>query len=144
MIGFFEHQYLSFKKNHLRNIIALAKSDGELHKDEVKLIYKLGHKYGLKDRQIERLITGKKELELNVPETFDEKMDQLYDVMQMVYADGVVDENEITFCNEMVSNFGYPEKMVGWLLDKFSTGVVVTPQEWELAKKEAKELFVKG
>jgi len=141
MIGFFEHQYLSFKKNHLKNLIALAKADGELHKDEIKLIYKMGHKYGLKDRQIERLIKSEKEVELAIPETYDEKMDQLYDLMQMVFADGIVDENEITFCNEMVANFGYPEALVDWILKKFSTGMVETPQEWEAVKTEAKNLF---
>ena len=143
MIGFFEHQYLSFKKNHLKNIIALAKSDGELHKDEIKLIYKMGRKYGLKDRQVERLINSKKKMEINIPDTFDEKMDQLYDLMQMVYADGIVDDNEISFCNEMVSKFGFSIEMVGWLLAKFSTGTVVTPQEWDSAKLEAKSLFEK-
>ena len=28
MIGFFEHQYLSYKKNHIKNLLALAKADG--------------------------------------------------------------------------------------------------------------------
>jgi len=142
MKGFFEHQYLSFKKDHLKNIIALAKADGELHKDEISLIYKMGQKYGLKDRQIEKLINSDEKIELNIPETFDEKMDQLFDLMQMVFADGIVDKNEIVFCNEMVVSFGYPVEMVQWLLDKFSTGVVETPQEWDAVKEQAKVLYL--
>jgi len=31
MIGFFEHQLLSYKKNHIKNLLALAKADGFMH-----------------------------------------------------------------------------------------------------------------
>lgn len=40
MIGFFEHQYLSYKKNHIRNLLALAKVDGHMHEKEVALLFK--------------------------------------------------------------------------------------------------------
>ncbi len=48
MIGFFEHQYLSYKKNHIKNLLALAKVDGHMHEKEEALLYKIGRRYGLK------------------------------------------------------------------------------------------------
>ena len=107
MIGFFEHQYLSFKKTHLRNLIALAKSDGHLHLEEEKMLYKMGEKYGLKDRQIAKLIQSDEPLELKIPKDHGPKMDQLYDLVQMVYADGVVEDSEITFCEELMPQFQF-------------------------------------
>ena len=142
MIGFFEHQYLSFKKNHLRNLIALAKSDGHLHPDEEKLIYKIGDKYGLKDRQIASLLRSDKKTDLHIPEKHDDKMDQLYDVIMMVYADGVVEDSEIDFCNELVEHFGYQEEIVGWLISIFDQGNIPTQPEWEDLKKEAETKFL--
>ena len=138
MIGFFEHQYLTFKKNHLKNLIALAKADGHLHQAEEKMIYKIGDKYGLKDRQIASLLRSEKKLELHVPETHDEKMDQLYDVVMMVYADGVVEDSEVEFCEELVDKFGYKKDIVQWLIKIFDEGNVPNQVEWNQLKEEAK------
>lgn len=141
MIGFFEHQYLSFKKNHLKNLIALAKADGHLHPDEEKMIYKMGDKYGLKDRQVASLLRSNKKSDLHVPDSHEQKMDQLYDIVMMVYADGVVESSEIEFCEEIVDRFGYKKDIVSWLIKVFDQGNVPTPDEWENLKLKAKELF---
>ncbi len=141
MIGFFEHQYLSFKKNHLKNLISLAKADGNLHPDEEKMIYKIGDKYGLKDRQIASLLRSNKKTELHVPDSDDEKMDQLYDIVMMVYADGVVEESEIEFCEELVALFGYKSEIVSWLISIFDEGNIPTPMEWDELKKQALQKF---
>ena len=142
MIGFFEHQYLSFKKNHLRNLIALAKADGHLHEEEEKMLYKIGEKYGLKDRQIASLIQSEKDVELQVPDNHDQKMDQLFDLVLMVYADGVVEEAEIKFCEDLMVEFGFNTAIVRWLIDNFSKGNPPTPEAWDNLKREAGEKFV--
>ncbi|MTI19420.1 TerB family tellurite resistance protein, partial [Fulvivirga sp. RKSG066] len=118
MIGFFEHQYLSFKKNHLRNLIALAKADGHLHSEEEKMLYKMGEKYGLKDRQIASLIRSNKQTDLQIPESHDQKMNQLYDLVTMIYADGVVEKSEIEFCEDLMEDFGFRKEVVKWMIDK--------------------------
>lgn len=135
MIGFFEHQYLSYKKKHIRNLVALANSDGFMHEDERALIFRLGEKYGLKERQVSKIIENAKQQELYVPEKDDEKMDQLFDLLQMVYADGVVDDKEIAFCKDVVSKFGYKESLVEKLIDVFKKGDPV-PSDWEALKSE--------
>lgn len=142
MIGFFEHQYLSFKKNHVRNLIALAKADGNLHKDEETMLYKIGAKYGLKDRQIATLIQSEKEIELKVPQGHDHKMNQLYDLVLMVYADGIVEDSEVTFCEELMEKFGFEKEIVSWLIDNFEKGNPPTPEAWDQLKSEAAERFV--
>lgn len=142
MIGFFEHQYLSFKKNHLRNLIALAKADGHLHEAEEQMLHKIGDKYGLKDRQISALIASEEGLEMEIPKEHDHKMDQLYDLVSMVYADGVVDDSEIEFCESLMSEFNFKKEIVRWLIDNFVIGNPPTPEAWQKLKIEAKEKFV--
>ena len=144
MIGFFEHQYLSYKKSHLRNLIALAKSDGHFHADEEVMIYKVGEKYGLKDRQIASLINEPVTEEWHLPDTHDQKMEQLYDLMQMVYADGIVRESEIEFCEEIVEKLGFSQKIVPWLLSLFDKGYRPMGEEWTAIKVDALGKFVKS
>jgi hypothetical protein len=52
MIGFFEHQYLSYKKNHIKNLLALSKADGHMHEKEVDMLFKIGKRYGLKGKSM--------------------------------------------------------------------------------------------
>jgi uncharacterized tellurite resistance protein B-like protein len=122
MIGFFEHQYLSYKKNHIKNLLALAKADGHMHPKEEKLLYKIGKRYGLKDRQIKALVDSDEKYVMNVPDNHNDRMNLLYDLVLMVYADDVVDKQEIQFCEDAVKKFGMKKELVKWLLSVFEKG----------------------
>ena len=144
MIGFFEHQYLSYKKNHIKNLLALAKADGFIHEKEEKMLFKIGRRYGLKDRQIKILVESDEKFKINVPDNHQDKMNVLYDLMLMVYADGVVEKREIEFCEDMVKKFGMKKEVVKWLLNEvFEKGTPPAPDEWDDMKKEAKAKFAK-
>lgn len=145
MKGFFEHQYLSYKKNHIKNLLALAKADGFVHEKEQKMLFKIGKRYGLKDRQVKELIESKEKFTVNVPDNFHDQMNVLYDLMLMVWADGVVEKKEIAFCEALVKKFGMKKDVVKWLLQEvFEKGTPPAPDEWDELKKEAKKMFVKA
>lgn len=142
MMGFFEHQYLSYKKNHIKNLLALAKVDGHMHEKEEALLYKIGLRYGLKDRQVQQLVESDEQYELNIPDNHNDKMNLLYDLVLMVYADEVVDEHEIQFCEDAVRQFGMKEELVGWLLKEFDRGTPPPPDDWDQIKQQAKDRFM--
>jgi uncharacterized membrane protein YebE (DUF533 family) len=142
MIGFFEHQYLSYKKNHIRNLLALAKADGTVHEKEQKMLFKIGMKYGLKDRQVRALMDSNETFEVNVPDNHYDKMNVLYDLMLMVYADGVVEKNEIAFCEGVVKKFGMKKEVVRWLLNEvFEKGTPPRSDDWMELAEVAKEKY---
>jgi uncharacterized membrane protein YebE (DUF533 family) len=142
MIGFFEHQYLSYKKNHIKNLLALANADGHMHPKEEVLLYKIAKRYGLKERQVKILADSNEKFEINVPDNHNDKMNLLYDLILMVYADEVVDKHEVQFCEQVVKSFGMKKELVNWLLGEFDRGTPPPPDEWEEIKKEAKEKFL--
>ena len=141
MIGFFEHQYLSYKKNHIKNLLALAKADGHIHENEERLLYKIGNRYGLKDRQIKSLIESNEKFEVNIPDNHHDKMNLLYDLILMVYADDKVDKNEIAFCEEVVKHFGMKKELVHWLIKQFEKGTPPPPDVWEDLVAEASSRY---
>ena len=143
MIGFFEHQYIKYKKNHIKNLLALAKADGHMHPKEEALLYKIGKRYGIKDRQVKELIETNEKYEVIVPDNHNDKMNLLYDLVLMVYADDVIDAHEIEFCEEAVKNFGMKKELVSWLINEFKRGTPPPPEEWEELKKEAAVRFTK-
>jgi len=143
MIGFFEHQYLSYKKNHIKNLLALSKADGYMHEKEVEVLFQIGKRYGLKVRQINTLMESDEPYEVNVPDNFHDKMHVLYDLVLMVYADGVVEKKEIEFCEEVVEKFGMKKGIVKWLINEvFAVGTPPPADEWIEMKEFAKEKFL--
>lgn len=142
MIGFFEHQYLSYKKNHIKNLLALARIDGSVHTKEEKLLFKIGKRYGLKERQIKELVESNEKHKINVPDNHNDKMNVLYDLLLMIYADGKVDPHEIEFFDAAVKRFGYKKDMVKWLLKEFDGGVAPKGEDWVLIREEALEKYL--
>ncbi len=146
MIGFFEHQYLVYKKDHIKNLLALAKADGFMHAKEEKMLYKIGKRYGLKDRQVKALIDSDEKYTLNVPNNHIDKMNLMYDIMLMVHADGVVEKNEIAFCEDVVKRLGLKKELVKVMANEiFEKGAPPTSEEWKEFIEDSKDQFsIKG
>jgi uncharacterized tellurite resistance protein B-like protein len=143
MQGFFEHQYLTYKKNHIKNLLALANADGHMHAKETELLFRIGTNYGLKEWQIQNLVDSPEKAELTIPDNFNDRMNLLYDLLLMVYADGVVKKREIDFCEDVAKRFDLKKEIVNWLLKIFENGAEPTASEWTEIKQEAKEKFEK-
>jgi hypothetical protein len=130
MTTFFEHQRTSYKRNYLKNLISLASLDGNFDDNEKALIHSIGIKRGLKGWQIDALLleTGKHEFFL--PESVANRMNLLYDVMQIVYADSEVNERELEFVTNIVAIFKLQPDVVNDLITFFQAG---TPDagEWK-------------
>ncbi len=140
MKGFFEHQYLKFKKQHLKNLTAIAYADGVLHKSEKALLYKIGEKYGLKGWQIAKIIENQKGFKLDIPENNSKKLDVLCDLIEMMLADEVIAEKEMELCQQSAKAFGFEEDIVFSIIKLFKKGVVDT-QTWKSFKFEAMGRF---
>jgi uncharacterized membrane protein YebE (DUF533 family) len=142
MIGFFENQYLSYKKNHIKNLLALAKADGRVHEKEQKMLFKIGLRYGLKHGQVKTLMDSNEKFEVNVPDNHYDKMNVLYDLMLILHADGVVDKSEISYCEGVVKKFGMKKEVVRWLLNEvFEKGTPPPQDDWIALADVAKEKF---
>ncbi|MFN8887190.1 MAG: TerB family tellurite resistance protein [Cyclobacteriaceae bacterium] len=138
MIGFFENQYLSYKKDHIKNLLALAKADGHVHEKEEAVIYKIGKRYGLKERQVKAIMDSDEKFKVNVPNNHHDKMNVLYDLMLIVFADGVVEKKEVAFCEDVAKQFQYKKEIVKWLLTEvFEKGKAPAPDDWDEMREYA-------
>lgn len=141
MRGFFEHQFLSYKKKHMLNLIALARADGNLHEKELEVLYKIGRKYELKPRHIDELLALHKFPEPVKPFHHDKCMEQLYDLVEMMLADGVIEKAEINFCNNIIRNFGYHESLLEKMIFYIKSGFK-DHENWKVLKQEALSLKI--
>ena len=113
----------------MRNLIALASTDGELDSEERNLIHVIGIRRGLKEWQIAELLSEKSKHEFFVPDTVGNRMNLLYDVMQIVYADGKVTRSEVSFVTNIINALQLEPNIVQELLSLFENQTP-TPAEW--------------
>lgn len=142
MTTFFEHQRSSYKKNYMRNLIVLAASDGQMDPGEMNLIYGIGRARGLKDWQLDKLM--KEDLqthELFIPEPLTGRMNLLYDFMQLIYADGIVNNEELEFIKHIIAKFNLRQELADHLIDLFRYGAPST-DEWREFMEYVNSVFV--
>jgi uncharacterized membrane protein YebE (DUF533 family) len=128
MTSFFEHQRSSFKRNYLRNLIVLASADGSLEAEEKALITRIGLRRGLKAWQIDELLGDTTKHEVFLPESIANRMNMLFDLMELVYANRQVNENEIAYINGILVAFQLPLTVMDELTKLFGQGTPTSLQ----------------
>ena len=129
MTSFFEHQRLSYKKNYLRTLTSLASIDGSLDSEEKDMIVNIGMRRGLKEWQVREILDDTETYEVFIPDTMGNRMNLLYDVMQIVYADGRVSRSEVTFVKNIINALELESEIVQDLMNLFETHTPTIP-EW--------------
>ena len=122
MTTFFEHQKSSFKRNYLKNLIVLASADGALGEDERSLITRIGLRRGLKAWQIEELFSDVKDHTTFLPESMANRMNMLYDLMELVYVDRHANANEIQYIKDLLEVFELRSEVMDDLIFLFRNG----------------------
>ncbi len=123
MFSFFESDETKRIKSHLLNLGALAKADGHLDEAELNFIITVGRKHGLKPEDVRTLVANSSKDHLIIPDNDDERFDQLFDLVDMMLADGIVDDAEMDFCTSMAQRLGFRKAVVALLVRKISMGV---------------------
>lgn len=134
MFKFFESEEKKLSKSHLRHLVRLAKADGLLHKDELDYIKKIGKGNGLSDSEVKAIIENPTSVNIVIPDNDDDRFDQIFDLVQMMMKDGVVNDAEMEFCEELANRLGFRKVIVGVLVAKLERGIASG-----LTKAEMKE-----
>ena len=123
MFGLFENEQAKKIKSHLLNLAALARADGHIDAREMNFILAVGKKNGISPNEVQALVSGTKSATNDLPTNDSERFDQIFDLVDMMLADGVIDETEMDFCIMMAEKLGFRKAIVGVLVRKISQGV---------------------
>ena len=100
---------------HLRNLILMARSDNDIDKSEVDVIVNIGIDRGFTEGQIKKMLKNNDRSELFIPDNDHERFDQLYDLTQVMLADGIIEDDEMEYCTNFANKIGF-RKTISWLL----------------------------
>lgn len=143
MKGFFEHEFINYKKSHVKNLIAMARIDDHLHDAEIDFVYKIGIKYGLKKKQITTILNEQDHIIAEIPSDPEERLDQMHDLVGMMLADGLVEMVELEFCDDMARKMGFKTEIVHRLIEFMKFGKR-SFDDWQRFKDDALNALVQN
>lgn len=115
--------------SHIRNLVALACADGSLDKNEMDLIFKIGVRAGLSPDELHRIFQRPDSIAFYPPDSFRERIEQLYDMVMVMMVDGDLHGNEIALCKLIAIKLGFKhqiiDKMVHDTVEMIAKGIAV-------------------
>jgi len=99
-------------KGHFLNLYHMALSDAEVETSELETLYKIGEERGITKSEIDSMVLAPNTIKFSPPETVLEKIESLYDLTRIVWADGKVDTNERRVMEMFCSKFGFQDENV--------------------------------
>ena len=97
----------------------MAICDDDFSPLELKMLYKTAEERGISAKNLDEILLNPINSKSLIPETIEEKVEYLYDLTVMIWADGVVTENEYSTLNKYVAMFGFMEENVKPIADYF-------------------------
>ncbi len=94
-------------KSHFSTLVMMAQSDGVFSDDEQKLIYKIGKGIGLSQTQMDELIKDAAKYPVNPPVSKEDRITRLVELVEVIYADGVLEDNEVSLFQRFGTALGF-------------------------------------
>ena len=112
----------SRKKVQFLDLYCMVMADGIVHPKEMETLYRIGLKnYGLTESEIDESIKSAG-VSTTIPELPEERIAVLYEMAQIAWADGELDESERNLLRRYASLYGVNDanidELVDFLLDK--------------------------
>lgn len=106
-------------KSHIKNLVALAMADGNMSLEEEHVLFATAHRIGMSNEELEVIKSNPESIEFKVPESYGDKIEQIYDFLSLISVDGSIDDEEVKLCRSLALKFDLAPRIIDDLLDKF-------------------------
>lgn len=103
-------------RNHIAHLYAMSSVDGKFSKSEAEAIIRICERYGIKRQDITEIFEDKATFDYTLPSDSCEKLEQMYDFVTVVVADGTIATKELDLCKEMARLLKLPLDNINHLL----------------------------
>lgn len=101
----------------------MAICDDDFSPLELKMLYRFAEDRGITAKDLDEILLNPINSKSLIPETIEEKIEALYDLALMIWADGIVSPNEYSALEKYVALFGFLEENIKSIADYFLESV---------------------
>ncbi len=139
VLNYFDHPEKKQNIEYFIHLVRIAKADDIISNTELELLRRIGRKLGLTDPEIDNLIETTGQSDYTPPYELSKRFDQVYEIVKMTMADGVIDNNEMRLATGFAIKSGFKDNEIPNLLALLIHGIREGKDEEDLF-----ELYKKG
>ena len=135
----FDHPQKKQNKEYFVHLVRIAKADDVVSQNELELLVRIGKNLGFTNPEIDKLIESTGKFDYVPPYELSKRFNQLYEIVKMTLADGVIDNNELRLARGFATISGFMESEIPKLLVLLMSGIKQGIDEedlFEIYKKE--------
>lgn len=126
-------------KGHFRNLIMIAKADGVVSVEESDLLKKIASHIGLSPSDVDDVIANPDKYDINPPVSLEDRYRRLVNLVEMVNADQVFEDEEIGLLQRYGVGLGFNDDQILNAVDATVNGL-----EDGLTEDDIVESLLKG
>ncbi len=114
----FDNEFKSRNKGHFSAIVRVATADGDLTKEEKEFLDKLAVRLEISPAEYEEILENPLKYPINPPYLHVQRLERLYDLSRMVYADHVLGPRQKEILTKFALALGFTPGNVPYIVDK--------------------------
>ena len=114
----FDSEFKSRNKGHFSAIVRVAIADGAMSKEEKAFLDKLAVRLEITPSEYEEILENPSKYPINPPYLHTHRLERLYDLSRMVYADHVLGQKQKDIMTKFALALGFTPGNVSFIVDK--------------------------
>lgn len=114
----FDNEFKNRNKGHFSAIVRVALSDGDLTTEEKAFLDKLAIRLEISPAEYEEILENPSKYPINPPHLHVHRLERLYDLSRMVYADHVLGPKQKAILTRFALALGFTPSNVSYIVDK--------------------------
>jgi uncharacterized tellurite resistance protein B-like protein len=114
----FDSGFKDRNKGHFASIVRVAMENGHLSEEERHFLDKLAHQLEISPDEYAEIMENPKKFPINPPYLHTQRLERLYDLSRMVYADHVLGQKQKDILTRFALALGFTPGNVSYIVDK--------------------------
>ncbi|NAS10675.1 TerB family tellurite resistance protein [Poritiphilus flavus] len=118
ILDLFDSGFRKRNQDHFAAIVRVAMSDGVITDEERAFLHRLAANLHISEADYKKILKNYKSHQINPPTSYDKRLERLYDLARMVYADDELGENQTGLLERLGVGLGFSTVNVHYVVDK--------------------------
>ncbi len=135
----FDSGFRKRNQDHFASIVRVAMSDGVISNEEKAFLDRLAQNLDISEADYEEILEDYASHPINPPSTYERRLERLYDLARMVYADKHIGNKQPVILEKLAIGLGFTPANAKYVVDK-ALRLVQEGVSLEIFKDEIKHM----